>query len=128
MNRPAHRPFVSSGLHPFAYEAAAGLVAWFVLSAWLLFDRQNDAELPLIMVSVLLLIAVSTPYLLWRIWRRDREPAEDPAAFSDWAFGQVELWQSRLKGTDAMIDMLLPLAAVAFGLTALGIVFDLSHG
>ena len=29
---------------------------------------------------------------------------------------------------DAMIDMLLPLAAVAFGLTALGIVFDLSHG
>jgi hypothetical protein len=83
MNRPAHRSFVSSGLHPLAYEAAAGLVASFVLSAWLLFDRQNDAELPLIMVSVLLLIAVSTPYLLWRIWRRDREPAEDPAAFSD---------------------------------------------
>jgi hypothetical protein len=28
-----------------------------------------------------------------------------------------------LRGTPAAIDMLLPLAAVAFGLTALGIVF-----
>jgi hypothetical protein len=30
---------------------------------------------------------------------------------------------SKLRGTDAAIDMLLPLAAVAFGLTGIGIVF-----
>jgi hypothetical protein len=28
-----------------------------------------------------------------------------------------------VRGTDAAIDLLLPLAAVAFGLTAIGIVF-----
>lgn len=122
-------PSVSRGLHPLVYKAAVGLVVWFVLSAWALFDRQRDTELPLVMVSVLLFIAVLTPYALWRVWRRDREPRsvrENAGAFSDWAFGQVEISQSQLKGTDAMIDMLLPLAAVAFGLTALGIVFVLS--
>ena len=124
-----HHPSVSRGLHPFVYKAAVGLVVWFVLSAWVLFDRQRDTELPLVMVSVLLFIAVLTPYALWRVWRRDREPRlvrENAGAFSDWAFGQVEVWQSQLRGIDAMIDMLLPLAAVAFGLTALGIVFVLS--
>jgi hypothetical protein len=33
------------------------------------------------------------------------------------------VWGGWLHGTQAAIDMLLPLAAVAFGLTALGIVF-----
>jgi len=94
-----------------------------------LFDRQNDAELPLVMVSVLLFVAVSLPYMIWLVWRRDQRPRptrEDDLAFRDWASGQVEVGQSRLKGTDAMIDMLLPLAAVAFGLMALGIVFAFS--
>jgi hypothetical protein len=122
-------PSVSRGFHPLVYKAAAGLVAWFVVAAWVLFDRQRDTELPLVMVSVLLLIAILIPYSLWRVWRRDQEPRsvrENAGTFSDWAFGQVQVWQSQLKGTDAMIDMLLPLAAVAFGLTALGIVFVLS--
>ena len=104
-------------------------MVWFVLSAWGLFDRQTDAELALAMASVLLLVAVLIPYLLWRVRRRDREPRlprENAVAFSDWASGQVEVWQSQLKGTDAITDMLLPLAAVAFGLTALGIVFAFS--
>jgi len=128
-NIVAHRPPISRGLHPLVYGTAVGLVVWFVLCAWVLFDRQNDAELPLVMVSVLLFVAVSLPYMIWLVWRRDQRPRptrEDDLAFRDWASGQVEVGQSRLKGTDAMIDMLLPLAAVAFGLMALGIVFAFS--
>src|SRR6266699_2217349 len=97
-----HRPTVSSGLHAMAYLAAVGLVVWFVLSAWLLFDRQNDVELPLVMVSVLLLVAILVPYAIWLVWRRDRKPKpmrDDATAFRDWASGQVEVWQSRLRGT-----------------------------
>jgi hypothetical protein len=41
----------------------------------------------------------------------------------DWITGDFVVWGSRLHGTQAAIDMLLPLAAVAFGLTALEIVF-----
>ncbi|WP_256476501.1 hypothetical protein [Bradyrhizobium sp. 186] len=40
--------------------------------------------------------------------------------------GSTEVWQSKLKSSDAAIDMLLPLAAVALGLVALGITFNLS--
>jgi hypothetical protein len=44
-------------------------------------------------------------------------------AFHDWKVGEFAVWGSKLRSTDAAIDMLLPLAAVAFGLVALGIVF-----
>jgi hypothetical protein len=44
-------------------------------------------------------------------------------SFHDWKIGDFAVWGARLRGTHAAIDMLLPLAAVAFGLTALGIVF-----
>jgi hypothetical protein len=43
--------------------------------------------------------------------------------FRDWRSGEFAVWQARLRGLHAAIDILLPLAAVAFGLTAIGIVF-----
>jgi hypothetical protein len=33
------------------------------------------------------------------------------------------VWGAKLRGLHAAIDMLLPFAAVAFGLTAIGLVF-----
>ncbi len=52
-------------------------------------------------------------------------PHQQPTkpSFRDWRTGDFAVWGSRLHGTHAAIDMLLPLAAVAFGLTAIGIVF-----
>jgi len=113
-------------LHPMVYGAAVGLVAWFALAAWILFDRQNDIGLPLAMVSVLLLVAVLLPWSLSLVWRRHQMPHQRPpgkTSFHDWRMGDFAVWGSKLHGTDAAIDMLLPLAAVAFGLTAIGIVF-----
>ena len=52
---------------------------------------------------------------------RQRPPGK--TSFHDWRTGDFAVWGSKLHGTDAAIDMLLPLAAVAFGLTAIGIVF-----
>lgn len=118
-----------SGLHPLVYKAAIGLVALFVLAAWVLFDRQDDVELPLAIVALFMLVAVLLPYLLWRTWRSNqRRPPSltSNSGFRKWADGSIEVWQSRLKGSDAAIDILLPLAAVALGLLALGIAFNLS--
>ena len=42
-------PTTFDQLHPAVYKAAVGLVAWFALAAWILFDRQNDIGLPLAM-------------------------------------------------------------------------------
>jgi hypothetical protein len=122
---PHNRP-VFDQLHPNLYKAAVGLVALFVLAAWILFDRQNDVGLPLAMVSVLLLVAVLLPWSLSLVWQRhQREHQRHPnkISFRDWRIGDFAVWGSKLHGTQAAIDMLLPLAAVAFGLVALGIVF-----
>ena len=120
-NRP-----VFDQLHPNVYKAAVGLVALFVLAAWSLFDRQNDIGLPLAMVSVLLLVAVLLPWSLSLVWQKyemghRRHP--EKISYRDLKIGDFAVWGSKLRGTHAAIDMLLPLAAVAFGLTALGIVF-----
>jgi len=120
-NRP-----VFDQLHPNVYKAAVGLIALFVLAAWILFDRQNDIGLPLAMVSVLLLVAVLLPWSLSLVWQKyetahRRHP--EKISYRDWKIGDFAVWGSKLRGTHAAIDMLLPLAAVAFGLTALGIVF-----
>src|SRR5258708_36610470 len=122
----AHNKPVFDQFHPRVYGAAVGLVAWFAVAAWILFDRQSDIGLPLAMVSVLLLVAVLLPWALSLIWKKYQLPYQrhpDKTSFHDWSAGDFAVWGSKLRGTDAAIDMLLPLAAVAFGLTALGIIF-----
>jgi hypothetical protein len=122
----AHNRPVFDQLHPRVYGAAVGLVAWFALAAWILFDRQNDIGLPLAMVSVLLLVAVLLPWSLSLVWKRHQKPYQrhpDKVSFRDWRIGDFAVWGSKLHGTHAAIDMLLSLAAVALGLTGIGIVF-----
>ena len=41
----AHNRPVFDQLHPNIYRAAAGLVAWFALAAWVLFDRGSDIDI-----------------------------------------------------------------------------------
>ena len=53
-------------------------------------------------------------------------PSEEharPASFHDWRDGDLVVWGARLRTRDAAIDVLLPLAAVSFGLTAIGVIF-----
>ena len=123
----SHNRPVFDQLHPRIYGVAAGLVAWFVLSAWILFDRGGGAiELALGFVTFLLLIAVLLPWTLSKMWRKHRMPYEDhpqEPSFHDWKAGSFSVWGARLRGSHAAIDALLPLMAVAFGLTAIGIVF-----
>jgi hypothetical protein len=120
----AHNKPVFEQIHPTIYGGAVGLVGWFAIAAWVLFDRQNDIELPLVMVSVLLLVAVLVPFALSLVWKKHLMPS-NPTRISlrDWRAGDFAVWGSKLHGTHAAIDMLLPLAAVAFGLTAIGAVF-----
>ncbi|HEY3791702.1 MAG TPA: hypothetical protein VGM09_07715 [Bradyrhizobium sp.] len=122
----AHNKPVFDQLHPTIYAAEIGFVAWFVLVAWIFFDRQNDIGLPLAMVSVLLLFAILLPWSLSLVWRKHRMPSErhpHKLSFRDWRAGDFAVWGSKLHSTHAALDMLLPFAAAAFGLTALGVVF-----
>ena len=120
-NRP-----VFDQLHPRIYGAAVGLVAWFALMAWVLFDRGGYTSLPLTFVSVLFLVAVLLPWTLSLVWKKFQLPYErhpQTSSFHDWRAGDFSVWGARLHGAHAAIDVLLPLIAVSFGLTAIGIVY-----
>jgi hypothetical protein len=112
-------------LHPRIWGAAAGLIAWFALMAWVLFDRSGDVTLSLMFVTVLFVVAIAVPWTLSLVWRKFGRPYEEhpkPTSFHDWMDGDLAVWGARLRARDAAIDVLLPLVAVSFGLTAIGIV------
>ena len=118
---------LASSIHPTVYRTLIALIIWFAVAAWALFYRSNDDGLLLTMATVLLMIGLAIPLALAQVWRRHRSRLYDcPAPFAEWRNHEVQVGQSHLKGTHAMIDMLLPLAAVAVGLTAIGIVFLIS--
>ena len=59
------------------------------------------------------------------------EPA-DPAkesseTFGAWLQGRFATWTDQEESSTAAMEVLLPLAAVAFGITALGIVFQVTR-
>jgi hypothetical protein len=115
----------SDQLHSLIYTAVVGLVLWFTLSAWVFFDDGGYAGLLLAVVSGFFCMAVAIPFALWLTWRRHREPeAKQDARFSlrDWASGAFDTLQGPQRATQAAIEILLPFAAVAIGMTAFGIV------
>jgi hypothetical protein len=120
-NRP-----VTGELHPLVYKAMAALALWFALSAWVFFGGA-DMGLALAVVSFFLLVTVVIPFAISQAWRGSpvSEPHSESPSFHEWAAGEFETWQCRVSGKEAAIQVLLPLMAVAFGLTVFGIVLHL---
>jgi hypothetical protein len=136
MSAPEQPPEkVSDRLHPVVQLAAAGLLIWFVVAAWLLFGGAGYVNLALVMISVLVFMALAIPWVLWRAGvagrRRNAELGdadETPSkTLATWLQGRFATWTDAKKPSTAAVEILLPLAAVAFGLTALGIVFQLTR-
>jgi hypothetical protein len=122
------RQRLSTQLHPFVFDAIVGAALWLVLAAWLFFRGPDYSDIVLVVVSGLALAAVGIPYVLWRIsWKHGASSAPgDEESFHDWRTGEFQTWQALLKGRDALIQILLPITAVAVGMTAIGIVFCLT--
>jgi hypothetical protein len=125
---------VSDHLHPRIYMAAAGLLIWFVIAAWLLFDDAGYIELALAMISVLVFLTIAIPLALRRtnltVQRSNdsmRATEQKSETLDAWLRGRFVTWTGEEKGLTAAIEILLPLAAVAFGITALGIVLGLTR-
>jgi energy-coupling factor transporter transmembrane protein EcfT len=120
---------VSNGLHPYVYGAIAALALWFVLSIWVSFASDGYTDWLLVVVSAFLLIFVALPFVLSRVTRGDAEDGSPRRSFGNWASGEFDTWQYRLKCGHAAVEVLLPVAAIAFGMTAFGVILLLvSHG
>jgi hypothetical protein len=134
MNSPAQFPDkVSDQLHPLVHKAAAGFLIWFVVAAWLLFGGAGYIDLALVIVSVLVFMALAIPAALRRAFvvaqrGEPDDPAKEPSeTFGAWLQRRFATWTDQEESSTAAMEVLLPLAAVAFGITALGIVFQMTR-
>ena len=110
--------------HPTVYKIVAGLALWFVLGAWI-FAGGGKTDYLLVIVSGVFLLTLGIPALLARA-QRDRPGAPERGdvggRFSDWVSREVHLYTGPVKGKSAAIETMIPIAAVAIGMTLFGIV------
>jgi hypothetical protein len=120
-NRPNH-----GELHPRVYCSIVGLTIWLVLSIWALFSRGAYVGLILAVITLFFLVAVGIPTLIWLAWRHNAESNAQHdyiASFSEWAMHPFATRTGGILGREAAIQILLPIAAVAFGMTLFGLAF-----
>jgi hypothetical protein len=121
LNRPTN-----DELHPLVYRSIIGLTIWLVLSVWVLFSRGEYGGLTLSIITLFFVILVAIPVLLWLTWRRNVDHNERHgyvARFAEWTSQPFENWTGSVSGREATIQILLPIAAVAFGMTIFGLAF-----
>jgi hypothetical protein len=125
-NQPAVRH-----LHPTVYWAIIGLTLWYVVAVWFGFSGSNYADYVLMVVTLFILISVALPIVAWVIWRQNRDRGDTKTkggskhseTFSDWASAEIDVGPGgKVKGTTAAIEVLLPIAAVTFGMIAFAII------
>jgi hypothetical protein len=128
MSKEENRP-ASKELHPGVYMLIIGLTLWLVLSVWS-FATDGYTDYLLVVVSGFVFIAVALPCILWCVGRENGDAVRrNEESFRDWASADFDTSQGRLPGVNAAVEIVLPIAAVAFGMTAFGIVFHFAaHG
>lgn len=122
-NYPAKRAAsheTASFLHSRVYLLIVALACWLVMSVWI-FSGVRSTDYLLVIVSGFIFIAVGLPFILSRL----RRGGKQEELFRSWSARDFETWTGRLRGSQAATEILLPIAAVASGLTAIGIVLHL---
>jgi hypothetical protein len=124
---------VTSRAHPGIYAIVIGLTAWFICAVWI-FAGGGLSDYLLFVVSGFLCVAIGLPLILFRVASarpsmqgRSPQGYEQPS-LRDWMRWRYDTWTERLTGADAAVQILLPIAAGAIGMTAIGIVYRLAVG
>ncbi|WP_027166824.1 hypothetical protein [Mesorhizobium sp. WSM3224] len=113
---------VSRGLHRWVYFAMVGLAVCYALSAWVGFAGSDYDNYLLFVVTGFIVMSVALPAIAGRVWRHHRINAPGRTkAFPDWMAGEFDTGDRPVKASTATIEILLPLAAVAFGMMAFAI-------
>jgi hypothetical protein len=107
--------------------AIISLVLMFVAAVWIFFASDSYGAWLDVVITGLFVIAIAIPTLCWLTWRRNADGATDGGHpnFHDWAVGEFDTWTGPVKGASATAEVLLPIAAVAVGMTVLGLVFHI---
>ena len=121
------RNTVSPGIHPVVYRAIVGLCLWLVLSAWGFLGGGYSA-LVLSVVSLFIATVVVLSLVLRHIsrWHRSSQDRDATSPLGEWLSRDFTAWSGKLRGSEAAVEILLPIAAVAFGMSAFALVLHLA--
>ena len=125
----AQRP-VTSVLHSRVYLLLVGFALWFALAVWG-FAGGGLSNYLLVIVSSFIFVVVALQLILSRVGRTKSAARNDDnqPSLRDWAAGDFDTCQGQLSGAQAALQILLPIAVAALGMTAFGIVFLIAeHG
>ena len=126
----AERPSTARRVHPAIYLTILGFALLFIASAWA-FDGPGDTYYLLAIVSGFVAAAVGLPYQLWRVRRHGHDPRDTSLSHRslwNWLRTDFDIWQTRVRGSDAAAAILLPVAAVSIGMFLLAIVLHIEIG
>ena len=114
-------------MHPRVHSILIAVTAWFALAVWS-FAGQGIVNYLLFIVSGFMFVAVALPLILSNVGRDGRAATRDEHAPSlrDWAKCEYETSAGKLSGAEAATQILLPVAAAAVGMTAIGLIFYFS--
>lgn len=127
MNTGRVQPNFIARLHPYIYKIMMLLVLWMLVAAWG-FVASGYTGIALGMITFFLIVSVGLLAVLWQISRRGPDTGLDKGrnrSLAAWLDGEVEIWGSRIHGTHAATQIILPLAAAAVGMTVLMVVLHL---
>jgi hypothetical protein len=125
-----HNPVAPDEPHPLIYKVLAGLAIWLVVSAWIFFFQAGYLGLDLGVVSGLVLMLIAIPAAIYhasRGFQFGHWASGGDRRFRTWISGDFDTEQGRRRSAGAAIEILLPMAAAVFGITAIGIVFRLTE-
>jgi hypothetical protein len=97
------------------------LAVWLLISIWA-FNGGLYTDYLFMIVTGLIVFAVLIPAALWWTRRRHRTVSSKEESFRRWESEEFATWQGRLSGREAALQILLPIAAVSFGMTIFAIV------
>jgi hypothetical protein len=131
MNREEleNKVLVEDEVHPIVYLVMLGLVMGFGLAIFGIV-ASGLAGLALALAGLMLSLATLLLPAAMRARGRcggDAGAAGEPS-FAEWLAGDFVTWQARLKAGEALVQMLLPIAAVSFGMLAFALVLHFDVG
>jgi len=108
-----------------AFKGMLILAGLFVLAAWG-FAGGGITDMVLVVVSYVVVVYAGLMLVLWLTRRRhprlDLGDGERTDSFGDWTSRDVEISTGPVRGSLAIVETLLPIAAVAVGMVAFAIV------
>jgi len=87
--------------------------------------RRRGHGLLLVIVSGFIFVVVALQLILSRVGHTNdtTEAGDSGLSLRSWATRDFDTWQDRLSGAQAALQILLPIAVAALGMTAFGIAF-----